>query len=75
MLVQGRVGFDSTMALEMSMEWDWPGENLRRPQLDKFPVRRCDTDSQDLGTFNAGQDSLAAAQRTHAVSLSRTPSP
>lgn len=30
------------MALEMSMEWDWPGENLRRPELDKFSVGRCD---------------------------------
>jgi len=40
MPVQGRFGFGSTMALEMSVEWDWPGGNSRRPQLDKFSVRR-----------------------------------
>lgn len=67
MLDQGRVGFDSTMALEMSMEWDWPGDELRRPQLDKFSVRRCEGDGGDLGTLNAEQNELLRNAHAHSL--------
>lgn len=45
------------------MEWDWPEENLRRPQLDKFSARRCDT---DLGAFDAEQNSSCTHTLPHA---------
>ena len=70
MSVQGRFGFGSTMALEVSMEWDWPGENLRRPQLDKFSVRRCDR--RDLGTFDGLNRTRCGCATHHTRAFSHT---